>query len=58
MWLQEAQNAQRDSLELYQTLFFKSRPAEDECHTVDAIIFQLRSNGVLVLVPRFVMGQM
>ncbi|XP_069126738.1 DIS3-like exonuclease 1 [Argopecten irradians] len=48
-----SQNAQRDSQELFQYLFFKGRNSDDECCTVDAVIFQLRANGIFVLVPRY-----
>ncbi|XP_021369057.1 DIS3-like exonuclease 1 isoform X3 [Mizuhopecten yessoensis] len=48
-----SQNAQRDSQELFQYLFFKGRNPEDECCTVDAVIYQLRANGVFVLAPRY-----
>ncbi|XP_060081062.1 DIS3-like exonuclease 1 [Ylistrum balloti] len=48
-----SQNAQRDSQELFQYLFFKGRDPDDECCIVDAVIFQLRENGIFVLVPRY-----
>ncbi|KAK3090437.1 hypothetical protein FSP39_011852 [Pinctada imbricata] len=48
-----AQNAQRDSQELFQCLFFKQKQLEDDCFNVDAVIFQLRANGVFVFVPRY-----
>lgn len=50
--LQSAQNAQRDSQELFQALFFRDKDPDDECCKVDAVIFQLRANGFLVFVPR------
>ncbi|XP_062570855.1 DIS3-like exonuclease 1 [Saccostrea cucullata] len=48
-----AQNAQRDSQELFQYLYFKQKHSEDECCLADAIIFQLRANGLMVFVPRY-----
>ena len=48
-----AQHAQRCSIELFQALFFKARPADDTCRYADAVICQLRgSNGFAVVVPR------
>lgn len=52
--MQAAQNAQRDSQELFQYLYFRDRPVDDDCCVVDAVIFQLRANGLLVFIPRFV----
>nr|XP_054756295.1 DIS3-like exonuclease 1 [Lytechinus pictus] len=48
-----AQNAQKDSQELFQALFFKDREPSDEACIVDAIIQNLRANGVLVFIPRY-----
>ncbi|XP_033109550.1 DIS3-like exonuclease 1 [Anneissia japonica] len=49
-----SQHAQKDSQELFQTIFFKDKNAEvDECCTVDAIIESIRSNGFLIFVPRY-----
>ncbi|XP_064607624.1 DIS3-like exonuclease 1 isoform X2 [Liolophura sinensis] len=48
-----AQNAQRDSQELFQALFFRDKHPDDECCKVDAVIFQLRANGFLVFIPRY-----
>ncbi|XP_022315246.2 DIS3-like exonuclease 1 [Crassostrea virginica] len=48
-----AQNAQRDSQELFQYMYFKQRDLNNECCRADAIIFQLRANGLLVFVPRY-----
>ncbi|XP_071964819.1 DIS3-like exonuclease 1 [Antedon mediterranea] len=49
-----SQHAQKDSQELFQTVFFKDKDAEvDECCTVDAIIESIRSNGFLVFIPRY-----
>ena len=52
--LQAAQHAQRDSQELFQSRFFHEHEDEDAVCTADAIIYQLRANGVLVYVPRSV----
>lgn len=52
MYIQAAQNAQRDSQELFQYLYFKQKDADDVCCVADAIIFQLRANGLMVFVPR------
>ncbi|PIK57161.1 putative DIS3-like exonuclease 1 [Apostichopus japonicus] len=49
-----AQNAQKDSQELFQALFFRNKdPEEDPSCTVDAVVRGLRSNGVLVFIPRY-----
>ncbi|VDH97529.1 DIS3-like exonuclease 1 [Mytilus galloprovincialis] len=48
-----SQYAQRDSQELFQCLYFKGRDSNDECCIVDAVIFQLRNNGVYVFIPRY-----
>nr|KAG5699567.1 hypothetical protein BaRGS_033763 [Batillaria attramentaria] len=48
-----AQHAQRDSQELFQSMFFREHEAEKDVCTVDAIIYQLRANGLMVYVPRY-----
>lgn len=48
-----SQNAQRDSQELFQCLFFKGKDENNENCIVDAVIYQLRNNGVYVFVPRY-----
>ena len=48
-----AQRAQRDSQILFQTLYFKDRPLSDPRCVVDAVIFSLRDNGVLVYIPQY-----
>lgn len=48
-----AQNAQRDSQELFQYLYFKQKDLNNECCRADAIIFQIRANGLMVFVPRY-----
>ena len=49
---QAAQHAQRDSQELFQSRFFQEHEDDDDVCTADAIIYQLRANGVMVYVPR------
>ncbi|XP_076444045.1 DIS3-like exonuclease 1 [Babylonia areolata] len=48
-----AQNAQRDSQELFQSIFFRDHEDIEDVCTADAVIYQLRSNGVFVFVPRY-----
>ncbi|XP_045156829.2 DIS3-like exonuclease 1 [Mercenaria mercenaria] len=48
-----SQYAQRESQELFQCLYFRGRGTEDENCIVDAVIFQLRTNGLFVFVPRY-----
>ncbi|XP_035667414.1 DIS3-like exonuclease 1 [Branchiostoma floridae] len=48
-----AQHAQRASTELFQALYFKDKDPEDECCIADAVIFSLRTNGVLLFVPKY-----
>ncbi|KAL7056994.1 hypothetical protein AAHC03_019040 [Spirometra sp. Aus1] len=49
-----AQQAQRASIELFQALFFRDRPADDACRLAEGIICQLRgTNGFSVIVPRY-----
>ncbi|XP_029646504.1 DIS3-like exonuclease 1 [Octopus sinensis] len=50
-----AQNAQRDSQKMFQALYFKDKSFDKNKEDViaEAIVIQLRSNGVLVFVPRF-----
>uniref|UniRef100_A0A5K3F2M3 DIS3-like exonuclease 1 n=1 Tax=Mesocestoides corti TaxID=53468 RepID=A0A5K3F2M3_MESCO len=49
-----AQQAQRSSIELFQALFFRDKPADDVCRYTDAVICQLRgSNGFSVVIPRY-----
>lgn len=53
---QAAQNAQRDSQELFQYLYFKQKDLNNECCRADAIIFQIRANGLMVFVPRLTLN--
>ncbi|GAB1611006.1 DIS3-like exonuclease 1 [Argonauta hians] len=50
-----AQNAQRDSQKMFQALYFKDKSPEKDSDDLiaEAIVIQLRANGVLVFVPRF-----
>ncbi|XP_027053646.1 DIS3-like exonuclease 1 isoform X3 [Pocillopora damicornis] len=48
-----AQNAQKESVDLFQCLFFQDLSEDDERRNCDAVIFSLRANGFLVLVPRY-----
>ncbi|XP_031571497.1 DIS3-like exonuclease 1 [Actinia tenebrosa] len=48
-----AQLAQKESVQLFETLFFQSMEENDERRIVDAIIFSIRSNGLLVFVPKY-----
>ena len=47
-----AQDAQRASLELFQSLYFREQADKDDTCVADAIVLQLRSNGMIVYVPR------
>ena len=51
-FLKAAQNAQKESVDLFQSIFFQDLPEDDERRICDAVIFSLRANGVLVFVPR------
>lgn len=53
---QAAQNAQRDSQELFQYLYFKQKDLNNVCCRADAIIFQIRANGLMVFVPRLTLN--
>ncbi|XP_072255223.1 DIS3-like exonuclease 1 [Pyxicephalus adspersus] len=49
-----AQHCQKQSTELFQSMFFKDKdPESDQRCTCDAIIYSIRSNGVLLFVPRY-----
>lgn len=50
---QAAQRAQKQSTELFQCMYFQDRSAEsDERCVADGVIYSIRTNGVLVFVPR------
>ncbi|KFP75201.1 DIS3-like exonuclease 1, partial [Acanthisitta chloris] len=48
-----AQRAQKQSTELFQCMYFRDKSAEtDERCVADGVIYSIRTNGVLVFVPR------
>ncbi|XP_036049514.1 DIS3-like exonuclease 1 [Onychomys torridus] len=49
-----AQHAQKQSTELFQCMYFKDRDPETEERCIaDGVIYSIRTNGVLVFIPRF-----
>ncbi|KAM5292142.1 DIS3-like exonuclease 1 isoform 2-T2 [Ctenodactylus gundi] len=49
-----AQRAQKLSTELFQCMYFKDKdPETEERCTADGVIYSIRTNGVLVFIPRF-----
>nr|XP_008170669.1 DIS3-like exonuclease 1 isoform X1 [Chrysemys picta bellii] len=49
-----AQHAQKQSTELFQCMYFKDKVSEtDERCTADGVVYSIRTNGVLVFVPRY-----
>ncbi|XP_060031688.1 DIS3-like exonuclease 1 [Erinaceus europaeus] len=49
-----AQHCQKQSTELFQCMYFKDKdPDLDERCTSDGVIYSIRTNGVLVFIPRF-----
>ncbi|XP_076854118.1 DIS3-like exonuclease 1 [Brachyhypopomus gauderio] len=49
-----AQHAQKQSVELFQYLYFRDKdPLTDERCVADAIIYTIRANGVLVFIPQY-----
>lgn len=49
-----AQYCQKQSTELFQCMFFKDKnPEKDPQCTCDAIIYSIRTNGVLLFIPRY-----
>ncbi|ELU13403.1 hypothetical protein CAPTEDRAFT_108980 [Capitella teleta] len=48
-----SQDAQKESVRLFQCLYFASKPEDDDCRLADAVIFTVRANGLLVFVPRY-----
>lgn len=51
--LQAAQHAEKQSTELFQCMYFKDKtPETDERCIADGVIYSIRTNGVLVFVPR------
>ena len=50
---QSSQYSQRESQELFQCLYFRGRGTDDENCIVDAVVYQLRTNGIFVFIPRY-----
>ncbi|CAM9816148.1 DIS3-like exonuclease 1 [Lampetra fluviatilis] len=49
-----AQQAQKESIELFQCLFFRDKdPEQDDRCVEDGIVYSLRADGVLIHVPRY-----
>ncbi|XP_053128175.1 DIS3-like exonuclease 1 isoform X2 [Hemicordylus capensis] len=49
-----AQHAQKQSTELFQCMYFKDKdPERGEHCTADGVVYSIRTNGVLVFVPRY-----
>ncbi|XP_076984390.1 DIS3-like exonuclease 1 isoform X3 [Tamandua tetradactyla] len=49
-----AQHSQKQSTELFQCMYFKDKdPKTEECCISDGVIYSIRTNGVLVFIPRF-----
>uniref|UniRef100_A0A8C9VND5 DIS3-like exonuclease 1 n=1 Tax=Scleropages formosus TaxID=113540 RepID=A0A8C9VND5_SCLFO len=49
-----AQQAQKQSIELFQCLYFKDKdPLTDQRCVAEAIIYAMRANGILVFIPRY-----
>ncbi|XP_057344894.1 DIS3-like exonuclease 1 isoform X5 [Manis pentadactyla] len=49
-----AQNSQKQSTELFQCMYFKDKDPETEERCIsDGVIYSIRTNGVLVFIPRF-----
>ncbi|XP_056355796.1 DIS3-like exonuclease 1 isoform X3 [Oenanthe melanoleuca] len=49
-----AQRAQKQSTELFQCMYFRDKSTEsDERCVADGVIYSIRTNGVLVFVPRY-----
>ncbi|KAG9260850.1 DIS3-like exonuclease 1 isoform X1 [Astyanax mexicanus] len=49
-----AQHAQKQSVELFQCLYFRDKdPLTDERCVADAVIYTIRANGMLVFIPRY-----
>nr|KAF6386517.1 DIS3 like exosome 3'-5' exoribonuclease [Myotis myotis] len=53
-FLQAAQHSQKQSTELFQCMYFKDKDQETEERCIaDGVIYSIRTNGVLVFIPRF-----
>uniref|UniRef100_A0A8C5KS70 DIS3-like exonuclease 1 n=1 Tax=Jaculus jaculus TaxID=51337 RepID=A0A8C5KS70_JACJA len=54
VFLQAAQHSQKQSTELFQCTYFKDKgPEMEERCIADGVIYSIRTNGVLVFIPRF-----
>ena len=54
-FLQAAQHSQKQSTELFQCMYFKDKDPETEERCIsDGVIYSIRTNGVLVFIPRYV----
>lgn len=54
-FLQAAQHSQKQSTELFQCMYFKDKDPENEERCIsDGVIYSIRTNGVLVFIPRYV----
>jgi len=48
-----SKNAQKSSVELFQVKFFASLPSDDDRRFANGVIFGIRSNGLLIFIPRY-----
>ncbi|XP_012865360.1 PREDICTED: DIS3-like exonuclease 1 [Dipodomys ordii] len=49
-----AQHSQKQSTELFQCMYFKDKDPDTEARCIaDGVIYSIRTNGVLVFIPRF-----
>ncbi|XP_047592555.1 DIS3-like exonuclease 1 isoform X2 [Lutra lutra] len=49
-----AQHSQKQSTELFQCMYFKDKDPENEARCIsDGVIYSIRTNGILVFIPRF-----
>ncbi|XP_040348117.1 DIS3-like exonuclease 1 [Herpailurus yagouaroundi] len=48
-----AQHSQKQSTELFQCMYFKDKDPENERCISDGVIYSIRTNGVLLFIPRF-----
>ena len=56
-FLQAAQHSQKQSTELFQCMYFKDKDPETEERCIsDGVIYSIRTNGVLVFIPRYVIS--
>ncbi|XP_067120296.1 DIS3-like exonuclease 1 [Centruroides vittatus] len=48
-----AQFIGRESVKLFQTLYFKDKKPDDPECIVDAVVYSIRSNGILIFIPKY-----